>query len=171
MPRNLEIKARIDNVKLAQTIAQSINATYAGVLHQVDTYFIVQQGRLKLREIIDSHSELIYYLREETSVQRKSDYEIHPVHNGLSLKRILEHSLGIAATVQKTRTLFLYGDARIHIDEVKELGSFLEFEVPVLDSHSAAEQTMQFLIEKFNIQKTDFLHHSYLDMMLDQPTS
>jgi predicted adenylyl cyclase CyaB len=165
MPRNLEIKAWIEHVQRAQSVARSLNATHAGILHQTDTYFKVQQGRLKLREIADSHSELIYYLRDEASPRRESKYEVYRVEDAASLKGILEHALGILATVKKERMLFLYNETRIHIDKVEELGSYLEIEVPVSHSLSASEEILRFLIEKFNIRSTDFLYHSYADMI------
>ena len=55
MHRNLELKAHIDSVKTMENIACSLGARSAGVLRQTDTYFAVQNGRLKLREFGKGH--------------------------------------------------------------------------------------------------------------------
>lgn len=44
---------------------------------------------------------------------------------------ILSESLGKKGDIIKKRTLYLVGQTRIHIDEVKELGNFMELEVIV----------------------------------------
>ena len=60
---NIEIKARYPDLDRGKKLAKAAGASYEGVLRQVDTYFIVANGRLKLREINGERSELIYYER------------------------------------------------------------------------------------------------------------
>jgi predicted adenylyl cyclase CyaB len=165
MPKNLEIKARIQDITFTKNICERLNCTYVGQLKQTDTYFRVSQGRLKLREIENEHAELIRYDRQENSEQRTSDFEIYKCENGLALKKLLSDSLGVRAVVEKLRTLFLHEDTRIHLDEVMRLGMFLEFEVPVGSSSEKARETMNFLIQKFGIEKKDYYLNSYVDLL------
>jgi hypothetical protein len=47
---NIEIKARCNNPDKIRTILKSKAAKFKGIDHQIDTYFKVNSGRLKLRE-------------------------------------------------------------------------------------------------------------------------
>jgi predicted adenylyl cyclase CyaB len=168
MPHNREVKARIASSESARELAESLHAKYAGTLHQTDTYFDVSRGRLKLREIDGARAELISYEREESSTRRDSRFELFTVQNPAKLKSLLEASCGIRGIVEKTRVLYLMdGTTRIHLDEVKHLGSFLEFEVPVSSDAEAAEQ-IEFLIKHFRIGHGDFLKNSYIDLLLER---
>ena len=61
---NIEIKAKSDNQTMIREILTSKNADFKGIDHQIDTYFNVNFGRLKLREgNIENH--LIHYQRED----------------------------------------------------------------------------------------------------------
>lgn len=51
-----------------------------------------------------------------------------------SLKEVLTMALGVNGYVKKTRLLLHYKQTRIHIDEVLDLGSFLELEVSTFTS-------------------------------------
>ncbi len=165
MPRNLEVKATIRSVLEAEQTARFINATFEGTLHQVDTYFNVPRGRLKSREINNESAELIFYERDESSKHRESNYRVFPCGEISLLKEILEKSLGIRATVKKKRDLFMYNSTRIHLDEVENLGSFLELETPVEDSLDEAQEVVAFLVREFNIQDADFVLGSYVDLL------
>lgn len=165
MPQNLEIKARIQGFAVAQSVCEQIGAQYVGRWKQVDTYFQVRRGRLKLREIENSLSELIRYEREEHSNLRTSNFEIFTCEHGSSLKKILGDAIGVRAVVEKTRTLYLYADTRIHLDDVQGIGMFLEFEVPVRITSRDAEETMEFLIQKFGIKQEDYFLNSYVDLL------
>lgn len=168
MPRNLEVKAKIASSESARELAESLHAKYAGTLHQTDTYFGVTHGRLKLREIDGAHAELISYDREESSTRRDSRFELFTVQNPSKLKSLLEASCGIRGIVEKTRILYLMDETtRIHLDEVKNLGSFVEFEVPVSNDAEAAEQ-LDSLIKQFGIGSGDFLRNSYIDLLLER---
>lgn len=64
MHLNIEIKAKSNNQDAIREILKSKNADVKGIDHQIDTYFNVNFGRLKLREgNIENH--LIHYQRED----------------------------------------------------------------------------------------------------------
>ncbi len=165
MPRNLEVKARIGSIERAISVARSIHAQPDAELEQTDTYFRVTHGRLKLREVGPHRAELIYYRRMEASARRISDFEICAIQDPSCLKDLLRSANGIQAVVRKRRRVFLLDGSRIHIDEVEDLGSFLEFEVPVVSSEEEAHRKLAFLIEKFDVRETDFYRGSYVDLI------
>ncbi|TAK65423.1 MAG: CYTH domain-containing protein [Bacteroidetes bacterium] len=108
----------------------------------------------------------MYYSRNEAGNQRLSDFIIYPVQNPVELKNVLTLSLGLKIQVVKRRILYMYKTTRIHIDDVKELGAFLEFEVPVENSEQEAQGIMDLLISEFAITGEDFIKESYSDMLL-----
>lgn len=165
MPRNLEVKAKISSIQDSTALAKLLHAKYTGVLHQTDTYFNVSRGRLKLREIDGAHAELIYYEREETSHQRMSQFEQLLVTDPSKIKFLLTSACGIKGIVEKERILFLYNEStRIHLDSVRGLGAFLEFEIPVSDATEAKIQ-MEMLVHHFHILPDHFVVKSYIDLL------
>ncbi len=136
------------------------------MLQQTDTYFRVNRGRLKLREEGD-RSELIFYDRDEAGSRRWSRYSKVPVTQPALLKEMLGESLGILAIVRKSRTLFLYSGARIHVDRVEGLGDFLEFEIPG-DIGCDPEQLMAELRLKFRVEGVVTVAGSYCDLLLEK---
>lgn len=166
MPVNLEIKVKVSNLLEIKNIALSINAKYSESLRQIDTYFHVAHGRLKLREINESHAELIYYDREESFRQRLSSFEQYPTKNPSLMKRLLIQACGMRGIISKRREVFLLNnDTRIHFDEVDGLGEFIEFEIPAIDL-DLARKKMEFLIKQFRIRESDFIRPSYIDLMI-----
>ena len=165
MPRNLEVKAKIASIPDCIALAEALHAKHAGILLQTDTYFNVTCGRLKLREIHGIHSELIFYEREETSARRMSKFEQFPVSDPDRLKFLLTSACGVRGIVEKERILFLYDETiRIHLDNVRNLGAFLEFEIPVSDFTDAEEQ-MEMLVRHFHIRRDDYVIKSYIDLI------
>ena len=164
MPANLEIKAKIKDTRTAESAADSVPARYGGEMYQVDTYFNVPEGRLKLRQIKDSHAELIYYKRKEDSISRLSRFEVYTAKEPAVLMKILKNAYGIRGVVRKRRILYFFGDTRIHIDSVKGLGSFVEFEVPFRSKYNALK-TLKQLTAVFKIRKGNYIKKSYLDLL------
>jgi adenylate cyclase class 2 len=129
MPVNLELKARYASAQDAHARALSCSGQPAALLLQRDTYFRVPRGRLKLRETEAVCAELIYYERAEESAERWSHFVREDVTEPAGLLHVLTEAFGVLAVVRKQRTLYLFRDARIHVDEVEGLGTFVEFEV------------------------------------------
>jgi adenylate cyclase class 2 len=166
MPKNLELKASFPAIRTALSTCARIRARKIGVLNQVDTYFNVKKGRMKLREINGKKSELIYYTRNNIRGSRYSDYIIIPVENPKGMKIVCGLHLGVKTVVKKNRILFLYRNARIHIDAVKGLGTFVEFEVLVKRGKRQAKRLMELLVHEFGISKQLIVAESYADMIL-----
>jgi adenylate cyclase class 2 len=164
MPTNLELKARFPSSEEACGFARACGAIFQGILVQRDTYFCVPRGRLKLREFAEGSAELIYYERPEESLERYCRYTKEPVGNAARVAHVLNEAFGTLAVVQKRRRLFLYRGARIHVDEVEGLGSFVEFEVPGEESPQVLS-TMRELRAAFSIRDAMVVRSSYSDML------
>ncbi len=167
MPRNLELKARLADIAAARTIAVGLATETLGVQRQVDTYFHCPHGRLKLREIDGQRAQLVWYARDNHTDVRPSDYVLAPVDDGAALHLALTQALGVRGTVEKRREIFLYHNVRIHLDEVVNLGSFLEFEAvlgPTADE-SVSRTRLAHLNGAFDLSPSDLLSGSYSDML------
>ena len=164
MATNLELKARVRSLDEACSSARACGATFQGILTQRDTYYRVVRGRLKLREFAEGGAELIFYERQEDTPERWSHYTKEPVGDGRAVGRVLSEAFGTLAIVQKRRRLFLYRGARIHVDDVEGLGSFVEFEVPGEESPEVLA-TMRELRAAFGITDPMVLRISYSDMV------
>src|SRR4051794_40389645 len=118
MKKNIEIKAKCNNLAAARRAAKRVGARRVGGLHQGDTYFHVARGRLKLREIRGAGAEMIWYVRPNRAAARESNYTLVPVEEPGPLKRALAAALGVRSIVRKRRELWIYENVRIHLDEV-----------------------------------------------------
>jgi len=176
--RNIEIKARCAELARAREVARRLGAVSAGTQHQIDTYFCTSAGpdagkigspsdraRLKLRE--GEKTELIWYRRPDESGPKASDYAVAPVAYAEQLRAVLSSALGTWVTVEKTRELWLLENVRIHLDEVRGLGSFLEFEAVVGADHSESLclAGLRRLLEAFEITEQDLIAGSYSDLL------
>jgi predicted adenylyl cyclase CyaB len=164
--RNLEFKTRLEDPKAALARARELGAELWGDLRQTDTYFNVASGRLKLRETAGLQAELIHYARDEAAADRPSDYEIARTPDPKPLLEVLSRSLGVLAVVKKRRTLVTLDTTRIHLDNVEQLGSFLEIEVIVGEDEAAAKQRFDLLLEGLGYTPDEGIRASYLDLLL-----
>ncbi|MCL4539628.1 MAG: class IV adenylate cyclase [Bacteroidetes bacterium] len=128
MPRNLEFKAKINEIVALEEAFKRDGASFVEILEQTDTYFVVPRGRLKLREATGKKAELIFYERDESSPEEmRSLYDVVPADLGMG--EVLSKALGVKVVVSKKRRLLMLKNARIHLDAVDGLGAYLEFEV------------------------------------------
>jgi predicted adenylyl cyclase CyaB len=166
--RNIELKARYADLDRARDVARKLGATHQGILRQTDTYFKVAHGRLKLREIEGAGCELIWYDRINNPGARFSDYTIYPITDPETFKTMISSAMGIRCVVRKRRNPFLWTNVRIHIDEVDELGSFIEFEAVMSASETEqdAYDRLAYLKGQFQIADDDRIESSYSDLLV-----
>ena len=91
-----------------------------------------------------------------------------PISNPESLKLALCDALGISVVVNKRREIFLWNNVRIHLDEVKHLGTFIEFEAVLAPGVEDAVGYAQLaeLRRHFDVRDNALLETSYSDLML-----
>jgi adenylate cyclase class 2 len=179
---NIELKARVADLEVARKTAERLATSYLGVQEQTDTYFHCPQGRLKLREIVDygtqpsdasaartkrSRTELISYDRLDEYEAKESFYQRVEITDPARVRE-LKSQMGTRAVVFKRREVFLYHNVRIHLDEVANLGTFLEFEAVLGGSIDAISGRAQvaLLEDEFSIDLDDLVESSYIDLLL-----
>lgn len=170
MHLNIEIKARCQHQKTIRQLLQERDADFRGTDHQIDTYFIVPNGRLKLREG-NIENNLIHYQRPDQTGPKASEVHLYQPSESESLKALLQAALGIKVVVDKQREIYFIDNVKFHLDTVKSLGTFVEIEAIDEDGSIGAErlyEQCQFYLRLFAIQEEDLLQNSYSDMLLEQ---
>jgi len=167
---NIEIKASCQNQNYIRDLLLANNARFVGTDNQIDTYFNVNSGRLKLREgNIENH--LIHYDRENIEGPKQSNVLLYDSNPKSTLKEILVKSLGILVIVDKKREIYFIDNVKFHLDTVKDLGTFIEIEA--IDMHlnigreKLLEQCKKYM-SLFNIAPEHLLSTSYSDMLLNK---
>ena len=166
---NIEIKAKCSNHNKVREILKSKLADFKGIDHQVDTYFKVNSGRLKLREgNIENH--LIYYDRENKEGPKESKVILFKNDPNSTLKDILLNANGVLVIVNKKREIYFIKNVKFHIDIVENLGSFVEIEAIDTDGSIGKDKLYaqcQEYISLLNILENDLISVSYSDLILN----
>jgi predicted adenylyl cyclase CyaB len=169
--RNLEVKAPCADLAAARQALEVLGATELPSESQTDTYFSVAHGRLKLREIAGRPAQLIWYDRPDTLAAKISTYHLVPISDPSGLKGVLSAALGVRGEVQKQRRIYLWHNVRIHLDEVRGLGPFVEFEA-ILSSpedETASSRRLIQLSAALALAPADHLGPSYADLLGLEP--
>jgi adenylate cyclase, class 2 len=168
---NYEFKAIArDPWQLEQKLL-GLNPDYRGEDHQVDTYFNVPEGRLKLREG-NIENTLIYYLRPDIAGAKQSNILLYRCGPDKSLKDILVAALGVKVRVDKIRKIYFIDNVKFHFDNVSGLGTFVEVEAIDADGNIGLEKLREQCSRYssfFSIDSSDYIDRSYSDLMILQP--
>ena len=166
MPQNLEIKLKLQSHDSALLVLNNLNAEFVKIINQKDIYYKSTGALLKLR-IEDDNESLIKYNRDEKNPDRFSDYEVI-YFKSTGTESFFNSLFEIEAIVEKKRSLYLYKNTRIHLDTVKNLGDFMEFETLVINGQEDARSRFNFLIEKFGIDINKQIKCSYRDLIINK---
>lgn len=168
--RNYEFKARAQNLNKLEQKLLELNPVFRGEDHQIDTYFNVKTGRLKMREG-NIENALIYYERPDTADAKQSDIILYRHLPDSSLKDILTKVNGIKVIVDKRRRIYFIGNIKFHFDAVIELGTFIEVEAidetALMDMEKLKEQC-KYYFSYFGLNDSDYINKSYSDLILEK---
>lgn len=165
---NYECKAKANNLPFLEEKLLQLQPRFVGEDRQIDTYFKVDTGRLKLREG-NIENSLIYYQRPDTADAKQSDVLLYEHNNSSILKDILTQLHGIKVVVDKVRKIYFIDNVKFHFDTVKNLGTFVEIEAQALAQQADVKELQaqcNFYINYFQINSIDFIHCSYSDLLL-----
>jgi predicted adenylyl cyclase CyaB len=168
MPTLIEIKAHCSNPLEIRQILESKQADFKGTDHQIDTYFVVPEGRLKLRQG-NIENTFIHYNRNNQAGPKKSEVSLYKPIDDEALKNTLLSALEVLVVVDKMRHIYFIDNVKFHVDEVIGLGSFTEIEA--IDEDGSIEESellrqCQQYMKLLDIKDADLVEVSYSDLLL-----
>lgn len=166
LPQNLELKIKIDSIEFLIEKLKSINVKQDSILFQKDIYYKIPAGLLKLR-IENKTKTLIYYNRDEHSKNRWSDFSLLKIEDD-NAEEFLSIIFKVEDIVEKERRLFWFNNTRIHLDEVKELGNFLELETLVIKGKADAEKRFNEIVRLLNLDLSKQIRKSYKNLIAEK---
>ncbi len=171
MPINIiEFKARVNDAAATEILLKSLNPVFKGEDRQMDTYFNVNTGRLKLREG-NIENALIWYERPNNAGSKQSQVLLHKHLPGTAIKEILIKLHGIKVVVDKKRRIYFIDNVKFHFDEVEGLGKFIEVEA-IDETGELGLQKIQeqcdYYAAMFDVKPGDYIALSYSDLLLNK---
>lgn len=164
---NIEFKAKVSSIVEAEALLQNLDPVFKGLDHQVDTYFKVPNGRLKLREGNIEHA-LIQYQRSNLAGAKESSVILYKHKPDPALKQILTMQFGVLKVVDKQRKIYFINHVKFHFDHVASLGEFMEVEV-INENNQFTKEELETECKRwigfFNILPEQFVESSYSDMV------
>lgn len=164
---NFEFKARSNNLVSLENKLLTLSPKFIGEDHQIDTYFNVEKGRLKLREG-NIENALIYYERKNVADSKQSNVLLYQFQPDVSLKEILTKVQGIKVIVNKRRKIYFIENVKFHFDNVEALGTYVEVEA-INTENSGIEKLKEqckYYADFFEIKDSDYESQSYSDLIL-----
>jgi len=160
-----EIKAKCPDPDKIKNILLSKSAFFKGIDHQIDTYFKVNNGRLKLREG-QIENTLIHYKRKNIAGPKKSEVILYKPEVNASLKEVLIAANDVLVVVDKKRGIYFIDNVKFHIDQVEHLGSFVEIEAIGESDYDSLWAQCEMYIKLFDIKDKDLIDCSYSDLLM-----
>jgi len=171
MGANIEIKARIRNWAQQHAGARRLAGGACEIIEQVDAFFTVPSGHLKLRQFGGERGELIFCGRPVVPPPKLSECSVTHTTAPAQLCETLARALRICVEVRRRRSLFLSdkweSHTRIHLDEVKGLGQFIELEVVLTPGQSPemGEKVAAKFRTALDIRDADLIDCAYVDLL------
>lgn len=161
----VEIKAKIEIEPIKKRLAE-LGAEFINRTHQKDVYFRhpcrdfkKTDEALRVRNVKDKY--FLTYKGSKLDPETKTRKEIQ-IRIEKGIFNFLK-SLGFSAAgeVEKWRSFYQWKDLKIYLDEVKELGNFLE-----LEGTSWKDKEKMFeILEKLGIEKRNLTRKSYFELL------
>ena len=161
----VELKARYEDLGKARALLAG--GERLGSYRQIDTYFSLGERRMKVRVVEgQAGGELVYYERPDEGRIKESRVILASLPDGSAALEILRRTFPVQAEVRKTREIYRYHGIQIHLDTVRGLGKFIEFEKVLSDEgeRGSAKGELEALRTYLQIPDEDLMASSYSDL-------
>jgi len=163
---NAEFKARCSDPRDAIRRIRAAGVRWVSREHQIDTYYRIAEGRLKVRET-GTRAELVWYFRGDTLRSKRSDVLMLTLRDAASVKAALARKVGVKVIVDKVRRVYLRDNVRVHIDDVRGLGHFVEIEsVGAAEDFPRLQRQAEEMARVLGLRPKDLIRGSYSDLLL-----
>ncbi len=164
---NLEIKARILDVRSKRKLIEAIGGKVYSVQEETDTYFNTKKGTsLKIKEIGGKSSLLSYQFDPLKKISNFKTFE--NLNDPGSLKDILNDILGIKSVISKRKTVYRYKNININFTEIDGLGVFVELQIASKNNAkdmNSDKEAISDLSKILEIKQEDIETHGYGDII------
>jgi len=170
--QTVEIKARCSDHETVRRKLDNWGAKFLGRETQVDIFYNVPRGRLKLRRS-ESENLLIGYERPDISGPKHCLVNLYPCRDTEALDRVLSASLGRKLVLEKQRERYVLGNVRFHLDQVERLGTFLEIEVlgkRGVDKVEELRAVCEDFMNRCGVKPEDLVEQAYADLLEELPS-
>jgi len=173
----IEVKASVEDPKQLERSLIEFGATPIGIDTQADTYYNAPYrdfGKTDeaLRIRVEEGKSVLTYKGPKMDKVSKTRKEVETEIKDIDGMGNILSSLGFfpVATVSKKRKNFRLGDFFISLDEVRDLGHFMEIEIAVKDSKNFQEKVESIFkfMGKLGITRESSICKSYLEMILEK---
>ncbi len=167
----VEVKAKIKNPGNFEKMLKKINAKFLKKEIQEDVYFnhpcrdfAKTDEALRIRKI--GNETFLTYKGKRLDAETKTREEIE-IKCGKEISEILAR-LGFkaVANVKKVRKEYLFENLHICVDDVEQLGNFVEIEGKELEDKSKIFE----ILKIFEIEKSETITKSYLELLTEKIT-
>jgi adenylate cyclase, class 2 len=164
MYKDYTLKAKISSGKEVEKKLAQLNSRFVGIDLQTDTYFQVENGKLKLREgtienLITHYERTHQGEAEKTRVYR---YDVNPTPAEIQKLRSTHQQIGI---IEKERKIYFIDHIKVHLDKLPNGEEFLELEAIDTQNRFSDDELKRHCLdikEKLGIQEKDILQTGYL---------
>ncbi len=176
MDLEIEVKAYAADLAAIEARLQRLGAVFTGAVHETDTYFNHPQRdfaqtdeALRIR-IADDRAFMTYKGRKlDTLSKTREEIEV-AVGDPAAAMRLLERvGFTPVARVRKLRRTYKLGGFTVCLDDVTDLGTFVEVEARGTADIEPARDAALALLKQLKLQKTE--RRSYLELLLNHAES
>lgn len=173
----IEVKALVENPKQIERSIIALGAVPVGIENHADTYYnspLNDFGKtdeaLRIRAQDDRYFLTYKGPKMDKVSKTRREHQVE-INDTKSMGEILS-ALGFypVATLIKKRKNYRIGDFLISLDEVRNLGNFIEIEISLKNSRNYQEKVESIFkfIEKLDINRDYTIRKSYLEMLLEK---
>lgn len=166
-----EIELRAKTTKDIHTILKAANATQKYQTRQVDEYFKFEKDetrQLVIRIRKKKGKEVLTFKGKTVASEDIAwpEWECE-IENGHQLKALLlSNGLVPVVTIDKERTSYELDGYEINVDEIVDLGTFVEVEIQAEDHEDAKQRIMAIFHDKLHILPSHLITQGYVPLML-----